>query len=134
MRKVFVAAAAVAIFALLASPALGAQGGNGGGGSGDNGHITVPDAVYGGMTTATVNPGGDNVHVLVKCYTADGSFVYAANFPMDTNKNANIGPLWSTLWSNSSAECLAEEGYYTRNGFGEWTVVASTTVNVSPAV
>ena len=86
------------------------------------------------MTSATVNPGGENVYVLVKCYTSDGRFVYAAYFPVDANKNANIGPLWSTLWSNSSAQCSAEEGYFTRNGFGKWVVAASTTFNVSPSV
>ena len=84
------------------------------------------------MTTATVNPGGTDVHVLVKCYTGDGAFVYAAYFPVDANNSAQIGPLWSTPWSNSSATCPAEDGYYTRNGFGKWVVNASTTFAVSP--
>ena len=133
MKKIFVAAATVAIFALLvSSPAFGAAGGNGGGGDRQTGHITVSDAVYGGMTTATVNPGGENVYVYVTCRT-DGKVVYAAFFPVDGNNHADIGPLWSTLWSNSSAQCSAEEGYFTRNGFGKWVIAASTTFNVSPS-
>ena len=131
MKKMFVAAATIAIFALLVSPAFGAPGGNGGGKV--SGHITVGDAVYGGMTTATVNPGGANVYVYVECST-DGKLVYAAYFPVDSNNHADVGPLWSTLWSNSAAQCSAQEGYFTRNGFGKWVVDATTTFAVSPAV
>jgi hypothetical protein len=67
MRKLLVAAATVAIFALLVTPALGGQGAGRKGKL--SGAITVPDAVYGGMTTAAVNPGGTDVYVFVRCYT-----------------------------------------------------------------
>jgi hypothetical protein len=102
------------------------------GGGTVTGHITVPDAVYGGMTTATVNPGGD-VYVYVQCYAPDfnGAYVYAAFFPADANKQAQIGPLWSTVWPQGPAQCQAQEGAFTRNGFGKWDPVATTTFNVS---
>ena len=59
----------------------------------------------------------------VQCYAPDfgGEYVYAAFFPADANNQAQIGPLWSTVWPQSSAACQAQEGYFTRNGFGKWS-------------
>lgn len=109
-----------------------AAAGRGGGGA-VTGHITVADAAYGGMTTATVNPGGTDVYVYVQCYAPDfnGTYVYAAFFPVDANKQAQIGPLWSTLWPQGPASCQATEGSFTRNGFGKWDPVATTTFMVT---
>lgn len=120
------------IFALVsASAALAAKGG---GGSGHPaGVITVPDALYAGMTTATVNPGGTNTYVFVQCYTPQfgGEYVYAAYFPVDESDRAEIGPLWSTLWLQGDADCRAQEGYFKRDGFGRWVPLASTTFRVT---
>jgi hypothetical protein len=109
-----------------------ASAGKGGGANSATGHITVSDAVYGGMTTATLNPGGA-VYAYVQCYAPDfgGEYVYAAFFPADANNQAQIGPLWSTLWPQGDAACQAQEGYFTRDGFGKWTVVATTTFHVT---
>jgi hypothetical protein len=93
----------------------------------------VPDAAYGGMTTATVNPGTADTYVLVQCYAPDfgGNYVYAAYFPVDANNHAEVGPLWSTLWPRGDASCTAQEGYFTRNGFGRWESLAATTFHVA---
>jgi len=115
---------------LFAGTALAAKGGGGGA----TGVISVPNATYGGMTTATVNPGTEGTYVLVQCYAPDfgGAYVYAAYFPVDSSsKTATIGPLSSTLWSRGDASCRAQEGYYTRNGFGRWVSLATTTFSVS---
>lgn len=117
-------------FALVfAGAALAAKGGNGGGNG--SGVITVPDAVYGGMTTATVNPGGADTYVFVQCYAPNGDYVYAAYFATDASNRAEIGPLSSPLWLGGGASCKAQEGYFTRNGFGRWVSLATTTFNVT---
>jgi hypothetical protein len=118
----------------MSSVAVAGKGGGGGGGGGNvSGVISVPDALYAGTTTATVNPGGTDVYVYVQCYTPDfgGDYVYAAFFPVDANNQAELGPLWSTLWPQGSASCQAQEGYFTRNGFGKWVDVATTTFRVN---
>lgn len=100
-----------------------------------SGHITVAEPVsYGGTTTATVNPGGSDVYVFVRCYTPDldGAYVYAAYFPVSADNTAAIGPLASSLWTSGGASCTAEEGYFTRNGFGRWVVLASDRFAVTP--
>ncbi len=99
------------------------------------GVISVPDAVYGGSTVATVNPGGDGVYVFLQCYapTFGGEYVHAKYFDVDANGQAAIGPLMSRLWLSGEADCTAQEGYFTRNGFGKWVVVAATTFHVAAA-
>ena len=96
-------------------------------------YVSVPDSVYAGSTTAVAYPGGKDVYVFVQCYAPDfdGRYVYAAYFPVDGNNQAEIGPLWSSLWPNSGASCTAEEGYFTRDGFGKWKSLASTTFTVN---
>jgi len=137
-----IAVAAALVFA--AAPALADKGGNGNG-NGGNGNgggdgngpttavITVPDAEYAGMTTATVNRAGADMHVFVQCYAPDsgGTYVYAAYFPVDSSNHAAVGPLWSTLWPRGDASCQAQEGYFTRDGFGRWESVATTTFRVT---
>jgi hypothetical protein len=95
-------------------------------------YVSVPDGVYGGSTTAVAYPGGNDVYVFVQCYAPDfeGRYIYAAYFQVDENNQVEIGPFWSTLWPNSGAACTAEEGYFTRDGFGKWKALASTTFNV----
>ncbi len=120
------------IFTLVfAGSAIAAKGGGGNGPA--TGVITVPNAAYAGMTTATVNPGGADTYVFVQCYAPDfgGTYVYAAYFPVDANNQAVIGPLSSTLWLQGDASCQAQEGYFTRNGFGRWVSEATTTFRVT---
>ena len=115
---------------VFAGTAVAAKGA---GGKPATGVITVPDAAYGGTTTATVNPGGTNTYVFVQCYAPDfgGTYVYAAYFPVDSSNHAQLGPLWSTLWPQGNAACRAQEGYFTRNGFGRWESLATTTFRVA---
>lgn len=105
----------------------------GGGGNAPGGVISVPDAVWGGTTTATVNPGGESAEVFVQCYAPDfgGTYVYAAYFSVNASDQALIGPLWSTLWPQGAASCRAQEGYFKRAGFGRWVALATTTFSVS---
>jgi hypothetical protein len=101
----------------------------------ESGQITVAEPVsHGGLTTATVNPGGADVYVFVRCYTPDldGAYVYAAYFPVGADQTAVIGPLASSLWTSGGASCIAEEGYFTRNGFGRWVLQASDHFSVAP--
>jgi hypothetical protein len=126
MRRAF-AVLLLAVALLPISTAFVAMGGKPGGA------IIVPDASYGGYTTAVVNPGGTNVYVFVQCYAPDfdGQYVYAAYFPVDANKQATLGPLWSTLWPGGNASCKATEGYFRRDGLGKWVGVASTNFQVA---
>src|ERR687887_59075 len=97
MRRIFVALY-LTFLLVSAGTALAVSGGGGQGGV--SGAITVDDAVWAGTTTATVNPGGENVYVFVQCYAPDigGEYAYARYFPVDGTNHAAIGPLWSTLW------------------------------------
>lgn len=98
-----------------------------------SGVISVPDAVCGGMMTATVNPGGTDVYVLVRYYTPDfdGEFVYVRYFPEDGDNSADIGLLSSRLWPDSGSSVLGRGGLLHRDGLGRWVVVAATTFFVS---
>jgi len=130
MKRYLVYAMIAAAIGIVAFPASAGKGG-----SRTSGVITVADAVYGGDATAVVNPGGSGIHVLVKCYAPDlgGVGVYGGYFPADANNRATIGPLRSSIWSNSAATCTAEEGYFMRDGWGKWVTIASTTFRVSEA-
>jgi hypothetical protein len=131
LHAAIVAGLAVALFA--ASPVLAGKGKPASGNGPVTGVITVPDTQYAGTTTATVNPGGADTYVFVQCYAPDfgGTYVYAAYFPVDSSNHATVGPLWSTLWPQGNASCTAEEGYFTRNGFGRWESLAATTFHVT---
>lgn len=93
--------------------------------------ITVADATYAGYTIASVDANHPDSLVFVQCYTPDfeGTYVYAAYFVV-IDKQATVGPLWSTLWYPSSADCVATHGWFSARGFGEWKVIASTTFHV----
>ena len=100
-----------------------------------SGVVTVAEPVsHGETTTATVNPGGADVYVFVRCYTPDmdGAYVFAAYYPVGSDKRATIGPLSSSKWTSGRASCIAEEGYFTRAGFGKWRVQASDRFSVDP--
>jgi hypothetical protein len=127
MKRYLVYATIAATLVVVAVPALAGKGGRAGG------VITVADTVHGGTTTATVNPGGEDVHVYVRCYTPDlgGQKVYFSYTPVDGSGHATIGPLASSLWRSGAGACTAEEGYFTRSGLGKWVVVAETTFQVA---
>jgi hypothetical protein len=93
--------------------------------------VQLPVA-HGETTVATVNPGGADVYVRLRCYAPDlgGAFVYGRYFPVDSSHQATLGPLASTLWTSGGATCIAEEGYFTRNGLGKWVISATTTFAV----
>jgi hypothetical protein len=92
------------------------------------GHITVPDGVFAGSTTATLNPGGSNSWAYVECYQG-GTLVYQLYRKADTSNQATfiLGP--TPLWTSGAANCIAEEGYWGKNM--HWRTVASTTFNVT---
>jgi hypothetical protein len=100
-----------------------------------SGRITVAEPVsHGGTTTATVNPGGADVYVFVRCYAPDmgGSYVFAAYYPVDSDDTASIGPLASSKWTSGGAACVAEEGYFARKGLGKWVIQATDRFSVDP--
>lgn len=90
------------------------------------GTITVPDGVYGGTTTATLNPGG-TVWAFAQCYQ-DGTLVYAQYVKASSTNTATftLGP--TPMWQGGDADCTAQEGYWGKNG--RWRVVAATTFHV----
>jgi hypothetical protein len=97
--------------------------------AGRNGEITVPDGVFGGLTTATANPGDDGTWVFAECQQNDVA-VYRQYVKVDTathQATLTLGPTPS--WTGGDASCFAEEGYWSRNN--RWRVLASTTFEVS---
>ena len=94
-------------------------------------YVIVPDAIYSGYTTALAADGPEDRYVFVQCYNPE--YVYAAYFEV-VDGIAEIGPLWSTLWPESSAECTATLGYAEYNQGGNtqrWIELASTTFMVN---
>jgi hypothetical protein len=92
------------------------------------GHITVPDGVYGGTTTATLNPGGTGIWAYARCYQGE-TLVYAETVRANSSNEATftLGP--TPLWTGGAANCTAEEGTWSRNH--KWRAVAATTFNVT---
>ena len=90
-------------------------------------HISVPDGVFGGTTTATLNPGGD-IWALGACYQGD-SLVWLQYAHADDGRTATftLGP--TPLWQGGAATCIAEEGNWAKNG--RWRYVATTTFSVA---
>jgi hypothetical protein len=100
-----------------------------------SGHITVQTPVrHGETTTATVNPGGANRYVLLKCYAPDlgGALVYGGYFSVNAANQSTLGPFSSYQWTSGGGTCTATEGYFLRDGLGKWVVDASTTFSVAP--
>ena len=96
--------------------------------AGHRGHIAVPDGVFGGTTTATLNPGGSETWAKAECYR-DDVLVYAQFVRASAENTAtfNLGPTPS--WTFGAASCTAVEGYWSNTN--RWRVIASTTFNVS---
>lgn len=93
-----------------------------------SGTITVPDGVFAGTTTATVNPGGEQTWVFAEC-AQGGSVVYRqwVKAAADNTAVLTLGPTPS--WSSGGATCFAQEGYWFKGS--RWRVVAETTFTVS---
>jgi hypothetical protein len=93
----------------------------------DKAHISVPDGQFAGTTTATLNPGGD-IWALAACYQNE-TMVWYQYAHADDGKTATftLGP--TPLWQGGAATCIAEEGYWARNG--RWRMLAWTTFEVS---
>ena len=91
-------------------------------------NITVPDGVFAGTTTATLNPGGSDAWAYARCYQ-DGTLVYAQYVRSTSSGTATftLGP--TPMWDSGAANCTAEEGSWGKNG--RWRAVATTTFNVS---
>jgi hypothetical protein len=108
-------------------PAADIAGINGASAARITGHISVPDGVYGGTTTATLNPGGA-VWAYARCYQG-GTLVYAMYAKGNASNEATFTLGWTPLWTGGAANCTADEGSWDKNG--HWRVIASTTFNVS---
>jgi hypothetical protein len=91
-------------------------------------HITVPDGVFAGTVTATLNPGGTTMWAYARCWQ-DGTLVYE-QWVKNTSSNTatfTLGP--TPLWQGGSANCAADEGYWAKNG--HWRALVSTTFNAT---
>ena len=93
--------------------------------------VSAGTVLHGGTASVAVSPAGENNHVFVQCYSPDinGKYVYAAYFSAKSSP-VTVGPLKSTLWPNSDADCTADLGYFTRDGFGRWVSFAKTSFEV----
>lgn len=96
--------------------------------AGRSGAISVPDGVFAGTTTATVNPGGSGTWAYARCYQG-GVLVYAQYVRVNSANQATftLGP--TPMWTGGGADCTAEEGSWSRNN--RWRSVASTAFQVS---
>ena len=95
--------------------------------AGGRGHITVPDGVFAGTTTATLNPGGTGTWAYAACYQND-TLVYAQYVKASgSTATFTLGPTPS--WTYGAATCVAQEGYWGSNG--RFRVIADTTFSVS---
>ncbi len=88
------------------------------------GVIVVPDGLFAGQTTATVNPGGSTAWAWARCYQ-DDSLVYQQWVRVNAENQATftLGP--TQLWTSGTANCVAEEGTWNKNN--RWQRLASTT-------
>lgn len=79
----------------------------------------------------TTNSPYDN-RLFTQCYspTMGGTYVYAAYSGIE-NGQSLIGPLTSSLWPDSGAECSVKLGYFTRDGFGKWVTLSSSSFKVT---
>jgi|GEM_PF-6379837 len=131
MRRAVVSMCLLLLVIVIAGPAIAESGGRGkGSGNKVEGHLVVPDTTYGSTVVAAANPGGDDVYVFTQCWLKDGTYVFAAFYSV-VDGQAVIGPLRATTWSIAAAGCTAQEGYFTRNGWGKWVVLAADTFEVA---
>jgi hypothetical protein len=88
--------------------------------------ITVPDGVYAGTTTASVNPGGSGAWAFAEC--RQGGTVVLRQYRDAASGQATfqLGPTPS--WTGGAADCTAQEGQWDRNG--RWKTLATTTFHV----
>jgi hypothetical protein len=133
MKKWSIVAALVVLATIAALPAVAGGNGKGkGGASTAEGHLVVPDGTWGGTVDAAANPGGENVYVFAQCWLQDGTYVFAAYYPV-IGGQASVGPLKATTWPNAAANCTAKEGYFMRDGWGKWVTLAEDAFSVAAA-
>ena len=96
--------------------------------AGNRGTISVPNGVFAGTTTGTVNPGGSDIWAMAECYQ-NGTVVYRQYVKNNAQNTVTftLGPTPS--WSGGDAECFAYEGYWFKGS--RWRVIAQTTFSVS---
>jgi hypothetical protein len=113
---------------LIAGTTFAAKGGHVNNHNGSSAAITVPDGVFGGTTTATVNSDGSATTAYASC-DQGGMTVYAQYVNLDATGHATfrLGP--TPLWSSGAASCKAQAGTWGNNG--RWQSLASTSFNVS---
>ena len=132
MRKLMSVALAGVLLLTLAGTTFAAKGGNGaahggGGGGGSTVTITVPDGVFGGVTTASVS-GASGLWVRAACSAfSGGSMVTWVATDSSGLATIQLGP--TPTWMSGGASCTAEAGYF--NNKSQWVVDASTGFNVS---
>lgn len=133
MKRWAIVSMLLLVVGVIAGPALAASNAKGNARpSAKDGHLVVPDGVYGETVLASANLGGDGVYVLARCWLIDGTYVFAAYYPVVDN-TATLGPLAATTWSNARATCIGEEGYFKREGWGKWVKLATDTFEVAPS-
>lgn len=96
--------------------------------AGARGTITVPDGIFAGTTTGTINPGGSDIWAMAECYQ-NGTIVYRQYVKNNAENTVTftLGPTPS--WYGGAAECIAQEGYWFRGS--RWRVIAETTFHTS---
>ncbi|HZV25611.1 MAG TPA: hypothetical protein VFG00_04895 [Acidothermaceae bacterium] len=107
--------------------AKGGKSGTGGSGGTSGVAITVPNGVFGGVTTASVT-GASGLWVRAACSAFSGGAMVTW-VATDSSGSAviQLGP--TPTWSSGGASCSAQAGSF--DARGNWNVAASTTFSVS---
>jgi hypothetical protein len=137
MRKLFVAAATVAIFALLVTPAF-AKPGNGGGKGKPGGQVAAVESSitlnesnpsFGDVVTFTVSypPMRDPALVRIWCWQGGVGVYHVAGVATDPF------PLGGAQWTDGAAVCTADLYYYEWQGMTQTGpfYLANTTFDVA---
>jgi hypothetical protein len=120
------------IVALVFAATLATRGEPGGANdtfAGRSGVLVVPDGVFGGLTTATANPGDEGTWIMAVCYQNGGVALqtWVKVDPATHQATLTLGPTPS--WPDGAASCYAEEGSFFKGG--RWRAIADTTFEVS---
>jgi len=106
-------------------------------GNGAAAHIWVDDTTYAATTDARVivpDPplGATENYVYAQCWALDGTYLYAAVFPI-VERDSVLGPFWtgSTWTTPAPANCLASVVYWEDGGWGLMVSVVSAEFFVS---
>lgn len=142
---VAVAFAIIGITSLVATLAAPMNTGKGKTTTSGNYSVYVANGTWNGTTTATIIGDLSTVKepkVYIECFkpSFDGQKIFAAFYDV-VNGSATVGPFYADgrnsnggvpLWgSPEKADCKATVGYVTRDGWGKWTALGSTTFVVN---